>query len=87
MCRVVVDRIRGHRADEADVIDDGADLREEFADLSLVASELGKLMLRAEAGELLALELGELLTFGETLRHGLAMHLGELGLGVECLQV
>ena len=44
-------------------------------------------MLRSETGQALALELRDLLAVGEGVRHGLAGHLGELGLVVECFQV
>ena len=48
---------------------------------------LRKRELRAQADELLALELGELLAPGQTFGHRLAVHLGQLRLGVERLQV
>ena len=46
-----------------------------------------KLALRAEAVQLLPLELRDLLALGDALRHRLAVHLGELRLVVERLQV
>ena len=46
-----------------------------------------KPMLRAEADQLLALQLRDLLALGEGFRHGLAVHLGELGLVVESFEM
>ena len=50
-------------------------------------AELLERMLRAEAGQALALELRDLLPGGEGVRHGLAGHLGELGFVVEGFQM
>src|SRR5207244_1637514 len=67
--RVVVDRLRRHRADDADVVRDRADLREEFADLDAGLAELLELRLRAEADKFLPLKLGDLLALGQALGH------------------
>ena len=50
-------------------------------------AELLELGLRPEADQLLPLELGELLPLGQALGHRLAVHLGQLRLVVERLQV
>src|ERR1019366_10279434 len=44
-------------------------------------------MLRTKTDQLLALKLGDLLSFGHGLRHGLAVQFGELGLIVEGLEM
>ena len=44
-------------------------------------------MLRAEANQLLPLQLGDLLALGQALRHRLAVHLRQLRLVVERLQM
>src|SRR6185436_19324038 len=46
-----------------------------------------KLMLRPKADERLALQLRNLLPFGERIRHGLAMHFGEFRFVVERLNM
>ncbi len=46
-----------------------------------------ELVLRAEAVQLLTLELGDLLAAGDRLGHGLAVEPGQLGLRIERLQV
>ena len=84
---VVIDRVRRHRADDADVVGDLADMREELREFGAVLPVLRELELRALADELLALELRELLAGGEALRHALAVHLGESGLMVEELEL
>ena len=84
---VVVDGIRRHRADDADVVGHGTDVRQKFGELGAVLAVPGELELRSLADEFLALELGELLAVGEALRHALAVHLGESGLMVEELEL
>jgi hypothetical protein len=78
--RVVVDRLGGHRADDADVIRDLLDVGEQLGDLLPVLADLVELVLRPEAAQLLALELRDRLALGERLGHRLAGHLGSLGL-------
>ena len=85
--RVVIDLLGPHRADDADVVGDAADVREQLADLLAGLAELLEAVLRAEADQLLALQLRDLLALGERLRHRLAVHLGELGLVVEGFEV
>ena len=64
-----------------------AEVREERADLLARLAELLEGVLRGEALQLLALELGDRLPLGERLGHRLAVHLGQLRLVVERLQV
>ena len=60
---------------------------EEFTQFDTHFSEALKGQLRSVANQLLSLELGDLLTFGERLGHRLAVHLGQLGLGIEGFQM
>ena len=81
--RVVVDLLGDHRADHADVVGDGADVREEHGDFDAglaIALELGE---GAARDEFASLELGELLAGGERSRERLAVDGVELRLGVE----
>ena len=64
-----------------------ADVREDLADLLARLAELLERMLRAEAVQLLPLQLGDRLALGERLGHRLAVHLGQLRLVVERFQV
>lgn len=84
---VVIDRVRVHAADEGDVVGDRAEVGEELADFGTGFTEFLEAPLRAEAFELLALELGELLALGEGVRHVLAVELGQLGFVVEGFEV
>ena len=85
--RVVVDLLGPHRPHDARFVDDAADVREQVADQLPRLSELLEAVRRPEAGQLLSLELGNLLSSGERLRHRLAAHVGELRLVVERLEV
>jgi hypothetical protein len=85
--RIVVDRVCGHRAHEAKVVDHGAEMREQGANFRLVLPKFFEGKLRGEADEFLPLQLCELLALRETLRHGLAMHRRELRLRVERLKL
>src|SRR5690606_17131780 len=73
--------------DDAEVVDHAADLREEIADLGARLAEALEVELRSEADERAPLKLGDLLALGKGLRHRLAVHVAELGLGVEGFQV
>ena len=84
---VVVDRLGDHRADDADLVGDGGDVGEDRADLLAAGPVASERVLGREADELLALELGDRHALRERLGHRLAVHPGELGLGVEGLQV
>ena len=59
----------------------------EVADLQPVLAVLLEPVLRTETDQRLALQLRDLLAFGEALRHPFAVQLGELRLIVEGLQV
>ena len=80
---VVVDRVGGHRADDAEFVCDGADVREKLGDFSAALAEALEGGLGRPTNELLALELGELLAGGEALGHGLAIHAREAGLVIK----
>ncbi len=84
---IVVDLLGPHGADDADVVGDAADVGEERADLLSGFAEFLEGMLGAEAGEALALQLGDLLAGGKGIGHGLAGHFGELGFVVEGFEV
>ncbi len=87
MRRVVVDRLGHHRADDADLVGDRAQVRQDRADLLATGSAAAKRMLGSETDQLLPLELSDRHALGERLRHRLAVHLGERRLGVERLQM
>ena len=55
--RIVVDRLGVHRADDADVVGDGANVRKDLRDLLAGFAEPPKPMLRPEAAQSLPLEL------------------------------
>ena len=68
-----------HRADDADLVGDRAEVREDLADLlARFLPNLLERMLRREAVELLPLKLGDRLALGERLGHRLAVHLRQL---------
>src|SRR4051812_47783351 len=75
------------RTHDANVVDDRTDVRKEFADFGARFSETLEAVLRPEAFQRLTLQLCELLSFCEALRHRLAVHRGELWLRVESFQV
>src|SRR6185369_515440 len=84
---VVVDLLGPHGADDAEVIGNAADAREELAHL-LAGFAVGlELVLRAKADQRLALQLRDLLSLGHRRGHRLAVHRGELGFVVEGLEV
>ena len=83
----MIDLLGKHRADNADLVGDTADVRKQLGYLLAGLAELLEAVLRAEADERLALQLGDLLSFGEGLRHLLLVHVCELRLVVERLEV
>ena len=87
MGRVVVDLLGRHRAHDADVVGDLADVGKQLGEVLAGLAVALERMLRTENPELLALQLRDLLVLGERLRHGLAIATGKLGLVVEELQV
>jgi hypothetical protein len=76
----VIDLLGVHRANDAEVISHGADLREQRADFLTRPTEALKLELRSLTAEFFALQLRNLLPLGERARHRLAMHGRQLGL-------
>jgi hypothetical protein len=85
--RVVVDGLGPQRADDANLIGNRAEVREDLADLLARFAVLQELVLRPEALQLLSLKLRDWLPLGERFGHRLPVHLGQLGLVVERLQV
>jgi hypothetical protein len=83
----MIDLFGPHGADDGELVDDGADLGEEGTDLGAGLTERLEGVLGTEADEGAPLELGDLLSFGEGLGHGLAVHFGEAGLRVEGFQM
>src|SRR6185503_17397813 len=85
--RIVVDLLRRHGPNDADIVDDTADSGKEAAEHFAVFAETLKGMLRRKAEELFALQLRNLLPFGERFRHGLAVQLHQRRFVVEGLEV
>ena len=85
--RIVIDGVGRHRADQADVAEHRADVGEERADFGAVGAHLRKGMLRAKAGQLLPLQLRELLSLRHALGHRLPVELCQLRLVVEGFEV
>ena len=81
--RIVVDGFGGHRTDDAEIVHHRTDVFEQLTNLRAGFSKLPELQLRAVAEQLLALQLSELLSLGHAFGHRLAMHLRQLGFGVE----
>ena len=71
--RIVVDRVRRHRTNDTNLVHDGADVRKEGTDLRLIFPEFRERKLRRVTHESLPLQLGELLSARQTLRHRLAV--------------
>ena len=85
--RIVIDGLGVQRADDAHLVGHLAELGKDGGDLlARLAAPLER-VLRRQAGELLALQLRDRLALGERLGHRLAVHLGQLRLVVERLQV
>src|SRR5437868_303100 len=87
MSRVVIDRLSAERADDANLVGDGAKMREYLADFLARLAVLLERMLRGKALQLLTLKLRDRLPLGERLGHRLAVHFGQLRLVVERFQV
>ncbi len=79
----MVDLLGPHGADDAGLIDDAAHARKQVAQHLAGLAEALEFVRRAEADQLLALELSDLLALGKGIRHGLAIHFGEFRLVVE----
>ena len=85
--RIVIDLFGPHRTDDARLVDDAANVREELADHLSRSTERLEPVSRAHARELLSLELRDLLTLRQRFGHRSAAHLGELRLVVERLEM
>jgi hypothetical protein len=78
----VVELVRLHRLDDADVVGDGGEMREDVGDLGATLAVPGEGEARAEHGGVGADE-GVALAADDRWREGLALELGELRLVVE----
>ena len=87
MGRVVVNRLGGHRADDAEFVHHRTDVREKLANFRAGLSKPSELELRAVAQQLFALQLRQLFAAGHAFGHRLAVHLREFGLGIERFQM
>src|SRR5439155_13725549 len=67
--RVMIDLLGEHRANNADLVGDTADVRKQLGNLLAGLAEFLEAVLGAEADERLPLQLGDLLSLGEGLRH------------------
>ena len=85
--RIVIDGLARHGTHPANLIGHRAQLGEEFTQFDTGFPETLEGQLRSVANQLLSLELGDLLTLGERLGHRLAVHLRQLGLGIEGFQM
>ena len=85
--RIVVDRLGVHRAHDGDVVGNGSDVRKQFGDLRAALPMTLELEAGSHAVEGLSHELGDALSLGETLRHGLAVHLDQPGFVVEQIEL
>ena len=85
----MIDGIGGQRTDNRNVIGHTPDVREEIANVLAGLAKLLEIMLRAEAGQIvsLALQLGNRLALGDAFRHRFAIHLAQLRLVIERLQM
>ena len=86
---IVIDGIGGQRSDNRNIIGHTPDVREEIANVLAGLAKLLEIMLRPEAGQIvsLALQLGNRLTLGDALGHRFAVHLAQLRLVIERLQM
>ena len=87
MRRIVIDRLGDQRPDDAQFIGHSPQLRELIANFLPRLTELGELVLRAEALQLLPLKLRDRLPLRDRLGHRLPVLLGQLRLVVECFEV
>jgi hypothetical protein len=85
--RVVVDLLGLHRANDADVVGDRADVGQEVADGLTRLAVFAKRSLWSKAQKLLLLQLSDRLALGERLGHRRAVHGGQLRLLVEQFKV
>ena len=85
--RVVVDRLGHHRADDADVVGDRGQVREDRADLLAAGPQRWNGCWGAKQTSFWPWSWAIGMPLGERLGHRLAVHLGQVGLVVERLQV
>jgi hypothetical protein len=85
--RIVIDLLTPHRADDAEIIGDTTNVGELLHDLLTRLAEPFELELRPIADQLLPLKLCNLLPARERFRHWLAVHLRQLWLVVEGLEL
>ncbi len=85
--RIMVDLVRLHRSDDADVVGDRTQMRKARADLLATLPEARKRELRRQAGELLPLQLRDRLAIRKGGGHWLSMQVGQLRLVIERLQM
>src|ERR1700722_8060390 len=83
----MVDLFSVHRADDANVIGDLGNLRQDGADFLSGFSDLRERKLRSETIQWLALELCDLLAFGVRLRHWFPAHFCQLRLVIQGLEM
>src|SRR5882724_621977 len=87
MCRIMIDLLRMHRANYANIIRNRRDMREQIGDL------LARLAMLLEFGEWAArfqhgiLQLRQLLSFGERFRKWFAIKFLQLRLVIEAFQM
>ena len=87
MRRIMIDLLGVHRADQTQIIRHSAQLLEMFAHFQTALAIPLESPLGAQTFEGLTLQLGQLLAFGETLRHVLPVQRGQLWFGIECFQM
>ncbi len=85
--RVVIDLLRVHRADDADVVRQLRDVREETGNLLARLAVFLEVHERSARFQFRVLQLRELLPLGERFGERLAVQLLQLRLPVKCLQV
>ena len=83
----MIDLLCPHGANNADIVGNTADMREQLAHFLPGLAELLKFVLRAEADEWAPLQLRDLLTFRQRFGHRLAVHFAQLRFVVEGLEM
>ena len=85
--RIVIDLLRRHRIDDRDVVGDFRDVGEHVRNHLPRLAAFRKVVLRSETIQRLPLELGDGLPLGDRFGHRLAVHLGQLRLVIERLDM
>ncbi len=83
MRRIVIDRISGHRTDDADLVGNRADVRKQRTDLCLALAKLFEREHGPKTEQFLALQLGKLLPLSHALGHRLAIEFGKFRFVIE----